>query len=340
MGLAALFGFTTASILYFHFLFAAIFPALAVGFFVVKTGDRKVLWRQFCVALTAFAFACLPTIPLVRDTLQNTGSHVFGEAPRLAELGWTLAPPPWPLILLVVILAAALTRHLGLGNHFDGRHAVLCALLGLVPVLVLYVTSMETPLHVFVDRYRLVAIPGIALCWASAVSLINSRIIRMLFCVGLVATVSYQNFKSPYSNIHGYTWKYALEFAEKNASVDGAPVVICSDFVESNYMQMPTGPAVKDSAQFAPLSYYKLSVPVVGLPRALNDEAIRVGSSFLQDATARRQRFLVLGSTPSYETLHWLSDSASGPYQVSRLGTSFSIVILEFRPRIEGDEVR
>ncbi len=43
---------------------------------------------------------------------------------------------------------------------------------------------------------------------------------------------------------------------------------------------MPVGHAVKDSALFAPLTYYKLSVPVVGLPRALNEEAMGIVSSF------------------------------------------------------------
>ncbi len=213
---------------------------------------------------------------------------------------------------------------------------VLCTSLGLIPILILYGLSVGTPLHVFVDRYRLVATPGIALCWALAVSLINSRKIRMLFCLVLVGVAVYQNVSSPYSKIHGYTWKYALAIAEKNASTDGAPVVICSDFVESDSTLIPVGPAVKDSALFAPLTYYKLTVPVVGLPRALNDQAIQGGSSFLQDAAARHERFLALGAQPSYDTLKWLVSSASEMYEVRQLGESYGIVILEFTPRTEG----
>ena len=149
----------------------------------------------------------------------------------------------------------------------------------------------------------------------------------------LVAMTAYQSFSSPLSRVHRYTWKYALEFAEKNASVDGAPVLICSDFVESNHMHMPVGDAVKDSGQFAPLSYYKLSVPVVGLPREMNAETIRVGSTFLRDASQRRERFLALGYLPSYNTLRWLSESASGTYNVREFGGFQGIVILEFTPR-------
>jgi hypothetical protein len=335
-GLAALFGFLTACIVYFHFLFAVIFPALALGFFFVKSGDRKYLWRQFGLALAVFVVALVPVIPWTRSMLHSSGTHVIDPAPKLIELVWTLAPGWLPFIVLGAVFLAAVTRRIALRNCFESWRVVLCASLGLIPILILYGLSVETPLHVFVDRYRLVAIPGIALCWALAVSLIHSRAIRLLFCVVLVGVAVYQNVGSPYSKIHGYTWKYALALAEKNASTDGTPVVICSDFVESDSMPVPVGPAVKDSALFAPLTYYKLSVPVVGLPRALNDEAIRVGSSFLRDAAARHERFLALGAEHSYDTLKWLVSSVSETYDVRQLGESFGIVILEFTPRTEG----
>ena len=38
-----------------------------------------------------------------------------------------------------------------------------------------------------------------------------------------------------------YSWKYALEFVEKNASADNAPVLICSDIPEADHMPMPRG---------------------------------------------------------------------------------------------------
>jgi mannosyltransferase len=331
--LAALFGFSAACIVSFHFLFGVILPALAIGFFVIKTGDGKTLWRQFGIALAAFTVAFLPVALSMRNMVQTSGTHVFAEAPALSELGLTLAPGWLPWILLGAAFIAALVRRLGPDGKIEARRWALCALLGLVPILILYGTSAKTPLHVFVARYRLVAIPGIALCWGAVLSLINSRAIRLLFCVVLVAATAFQYFRSPYTRAHGYTWKYALEFAEKNASADRAPVLICSDFTESDHVHMPVGPAVKDSALFAPLSYYKLSGPVVGLPRTLNDEAIRVGSNFLLDAAGRGERFLVLGYIPSYKTLYWLANSASGTHYVHELGESNGVVILEFQPR-------
>ena len=188
-------------------------------------------------------------------------------------------------------------------------------------------------MHVFAARYRLVAIPGIALAWAFLLSRIRSRTLRSLFCASLAVSMAYSAFSSPLSQHHAYTWKYALEFVERNASTDGAPVVVCSDFTESNSAAMPVGEAIKDSGLFSPLSYYKLSVPVVGLPRALNDEAMLIGSSFVRDAAERKQRFLAVAYRPSYKTLDWLAARASDTYDVRKLGVFDDIEVVEFRPK-------
>jgi len=101
---------------------------------------------------------------------------------------------------------------------------------------------------------------------------------------------------------------------------------------------MPVGEAVKDSGLFAPLTYYKLSVPVVGLPRALNEEAMGIVSNFVQERRLRKRRFLALGFMPSYKTLEFIESSASGTYSVRKLGVFDGIAVEEFTPR-RADEV-
>jgi hypothetical protein len=155
----------------------------------------------------------------------------------------------------------------------------------------------------------------------------------LVFCLAVVAATAYQYFGSPLSRLHGYTWKYALEVAEKDASSDNAPVLMCSDLPEADHTPIPVGAAVKDSALFAPLTYYRLSVPVVGLPRALNDEARQIILNFVQAPERYQERFLALGYEPSYETLHFIELSASGTHYVRVLGTFDGVAVLEFIPR-------
>lgn len=334
--LAAVFGLLAATIVYFHFLFATILPAFVVCFFVIKTGTRRALWRQFGIAAAVIVLAFLPLIPGLYFMFHTAGSHVYEPPPQISEVLWTL----WPGFLLYIFLgaliiagiSAALMRR-GASQNADQRwRIVVCASLGLVPLLILYGVSAATPIHMFIARHRLVAIPGLALCWALLVERYLNKPVRLLFCVALVAVTSFQFFRSPEARQHEYTWKYALAVAEKNAAPDNAPVLMCSDFPEADYISMPVGSA-KTSRYFAPLSYYQLSVPVVPLPRSLNHEAMRVGSQFIGQAAQKHQRFLAIAFVPSYKTLDWLSQEASADYIVHNLGTYSDIKVLEFDPR-------
>ena len=331
--LAALFGLSAACIVQFQLLFAVILPALAICFVVLKIGDRKTFWRQLGVAFVVFAFAFLPVIPRLQYMVHTSGTHVFSPAPTLLELGSTLTLKGLAAILVVAVLVAAARRRLDLRSHLDGWPILLCTSLAMVPILLLYALSVGTAIHVFVPRYRLEAVPGIALCWALVASWIDSRALRLLVCTTIMVATAAIHLTTPLLRQHQYSWKYALEFVEKNASVDDAPVLICSDIPESDHMAMPVGSAILESGILPPLSYYRLSVPVTPLPRALNDEAMRDGSRFLQQAAQRHQRFLALAFVKSYETLDWLRNQAGGTYNVRELGAFDGVKVLEFAPR-------
>ena len=329
---AALFGLLAACIIQFQLLFAVILPALAVCFVALKLSDRKALWRQSAAALLAFGIGVVPVIPRLQYMAHTSATHVFSETPTLLELGSTLSLKGMAVILVVALLVAAATRRLDLRTPFDGWAILLCTSVALVPILTLYILSLKTSIHVFVPRYRLASIPGIALCWALLASRIQSRVLPLLICFTLVAATAYIYLTTPFFRQHQYSWKYALAFMEKNAAADHATVLMCSDIPESDHMVMPTGPAIRETGILPPLSYYPLTVPVVPLPRALNAEAMRAGSVFLQQAAARHQRFLAAGFAQSYETLDWLQKRAAPIDSVHELGQFDGVKVLEFRP--------
>ena len=337
--LAALFGLSAACIVQFQLLFAVILPALVICFIALKIGDRKTLWRQLAVALAFFAVAFLPVIPRLQYMARTSATHVFSETPSLLELGSTLTLKGLAGILVVAVLLAAATRRLDLKTLDlrtrlqNGWPILLCTSLALVPILTLYFLSLKTSIHVFVPRYRMVAVPGIALCWALVASWVDSRALRLLVCIAVVAATAYIYLTTPFLRQHQYSWKYALVFVEKNASADEAPLLMCSDIPESDHMTMPVGPAIEETGILPPLSYYKLTVPVVPLPRALNAEAMRAGSEFLQEAGTHHQRFLAAAFAQSYQTLDWLTSKAAGTFDVHQLGEFDGVKVLEFKPR-------
>jgi hypothetical protein len=143
--LPALLGFSAASIVYFHFLFQVILPALAISFIAVKskTEDRQTLLRRGGIALAAFSVAYLPLIPGLRYMLNTRSEHVFAEAPTLAELGSTLAPELLLFILCAALLVDAAARQPAKQKGLDRGGVLLCASLAFVPILILYGVSVD-----------------------------------------------------------------------------------------------------------------------------------------------------------------------------------------------------
>ena len=115
--------------------------------------------------------------------------HVYTQQPRhfWQSCCGTLASEAAVLayVLAMTVLIAAAARRLDLLSQLEGRTILFCGSLALVPILILYGVSMGTSIHIFLDRYCIVAVPGIALCWAFIVSRIDSRALRLLFCAAL-----------------------------------------------------------------------------------------------------------------------------------------------------------
>lgn len=335
--LAALFGVVAAGVVYFHLLFAAILPAFVLCFFLVKAGSRRTMWRQFGVASAAFVLAFLPLIPGIVNLFRSAGTHVYEKPPTTLDLLFTIAPS-WVIGLFVVAglvacvnAATEKSRKRDASGHFEIWRPLVCASLGLIPLLLLYGVSVGTSIHMFASRHLLVAIPGIALCWAFVASRLRLPAVRLFFCVALVALSAYVYLTYPSFREHNFSWKYAIAVAQKNAAPDNAPVIVCSEFPEADYVTMPLGSA-KESRLFAPLSYYKLTVPVIPMPRTLNAETVRVGTQFLQDATRKHQRFLAIAYKESHPTLSWLAEQASPNFKVRDLGRFDQVDVLEFTP--------
>jgi len=331
--LAALFGLTAAFIVQFHLLFAVILPALLLCFFALKNRKGKSFWRQLGVALVIFALALLPAIRRLL-MLRRTGStHVFSTAPRLTQLGSTLAVRGSAVVLIIGVIFALGTRRLSFKSLPNRWTILLCLSLALVPALTLFSLSTATPIHVFIPRYELVAVPGIALSWALVASLMDSRPLRLWCALAMVAVMASISFTSASARSHGQSWKAALAFVDKNASGDNAPVLICSGISESDYMVMPTGAAIENSGVLVQLSYYKLGDPVVPLPHSLNEQAMRLGSRFVEQEAYRHERFLAMAFAQSSRTLDWLARDAMGTDYVHELGVFDGIRVLEFVPR-------
>jgi hypothetical protein len=171
-----------------------------------------------------------------------------------------------------------------------------------------------------------------SLLLAMALYRFRSSSVRIVFCSAYAVITLGSCLWNPVIKQHSYSWKYALQIVQENTQADNAPVVMCSNHIESNYTTMPVGSA-KTSLYFAPLSYYRLTAPVIPLPETLNDETARVFLPFLKESEQKHERFLAIGHSYSYKTLDWIIENASGAYTVRTLGVYDEVKVLEFVPR-------
>ena len=329
---AALFGIATAGIFYFHYLFASMIAALVVYYLLVRLCLLKRDLRQIGAALGCFAVFILPVLPRLKYIYETRVTHSFAPTPHPAWILEKLYPGPGQLTVAVgVVLMAAVVRRLRLPTGEVLRKLLFCASLALVPILCLYGISVYSTVHVFIPRYLLVAVPGIALSWGWLCSIIDSRALRAFFCFAFVGLSAFQAYRSPLARWHEASWKEALAIADANAAVDHATLLMCSPLIEADFLPMPPAPA--ESVLYSPLSYYKVSAPVVPLPRSLNDEAQRDVKKFLLHAAMEHRRFLVLAPRgPSLEILNFIGDFSRNTHANRVLGILDDIWVVEFVP--------
>jgi len=333
---AILFGAAAAGILYFHYLFGAILPAFAIYYLAVRSRSIKADARQLAAVLTSFTLLILPLIFRVVGLYHTRDTHVVRELPAVWIALNTLAPLQALIGFVVTAFLAALVRKVKLPGRDCFPEGLLCLLLALVPAGIFFGLSAATPLHLVIPRYFTVVAPGSALTWGLLTSRIDSRWLRQIFCVGLVAVTVFECFRSPDARQHELSFKQAHEFVNANVAKDKAPVLACSAFIESNFEPLPTDRS-SENALNSQLSYYPINAPVVLLPFSLNDEAMRIGSQTVMAAMQRHQRFLALGAPECYPTIDWLASSSRGAFMAQLIGDFNGIVVVEFLPVTESD---
>jgi len=330
---AILFGAAAAGILYFHYLFGALLPVFAIYYLAARARSIKADLRQLAAVLASFTLFSLPLMYRVASLYHTRETHVVQKFthPVLLTLN-TLAPLQVLIGFVITAFLAALVRKIKLPGRESFPAILLGPLLALVPAGVFFAVSAVTPVHLVVPRYLTVIAPGSALTWALLTRHIDSRVLRQIFCAGLVGLTVFQCFSSPISREHELNFKQAHAFVNANIGKDKLPVLVCSAFIESDFEPLPTD-RTSENALLSQIDYYPIDAPVVMLPMDLNDETIRIASQTVLAAAQKGQRFLLVTGPTSYPTAQWLAKYSRGAF-TSRLLREFDreIMVVEFRP--------
>lgn len=332
---AILFGAAAAGILYFHYLFGAILPVFGIYYLIARRGCLQKDLRQLAAVLASFTLCSVPLIYRIASLYHTKETHVVQEMhhPVLVALN-TLAPLQLLIGFVIAAFLAALARKLDLPGRESFPAILFGPLLALVPIAFFFGAGAVSSVHLLIPRYLTVIAPGSALTWALLTRQIDSRALRQIFCVGLVAVTVYESYSSPLSRKHELNFKQAHAFVNANLADgnDAVPVLTCSAFIESDYEAMPTD-RNGENPLFSQWAYYPIKAQVVLLPMDLNDQTVRIGSQVILAAAQRHQRFLFVVPPSSYPTLQWFANYSRGAF-TSKVLRDFDqeIVVVEFRP--------
>jgi hypothetical protein len=272
----------------------------------------------------------LPVFSRLVYLVETRQSHVYTGAPLGSELINTIAPRNIGLVFLGAVFLTVILRKLAPEGELRSV-IVPCLMLGAIPLAILYGVSMFTPIHVFLPRYRLVALPGIALCWGLLVGRLDSKPVRVALCIALIL-FTFDELPCSTWKSHGYSWKDALEIADTDAAPDGAPLLIASGLIESDFAPLPTD--IENSPMFAPLTYYRVHERVVPLPRDLKPSATAQVNKFLATATPARQRFLVVvHGGYDWPIRDWITSVTKEYYSAHEIGVYDGVSVTEYVPR-------
>ncbi len=267
-------------------------------------GDRIPFGQILRFAVT-FVLTLAIAFPQFQATLVTRKTHSFSGAPVLLDL-WTLIAPPLVLgsLLIGLIFSSLLRRKLQFRiSHPEFVTAVLIISWAVVPGALLFLGSSFSALGLFIPRYTLTAVPGVALLAGWIVSSMQSQPARRL-TAAMIAGAAIFSSGGLFHPTHGGDWRRAIEVANNEIPNPQTPVLVRSGFIESAYLDYRDGAPHSDEL-FAPLLIYPLHGKLVKLSYAFRPSEGPYLRAISASLLTKSDRFvLVTSGDSSYES--WL----------------------------------
>ena len=326
------YGLLAALMLHLHYLYGTVLIAHA-GYVIWrwKDIDRPAL-KQLgigAVILAALAFPILPNLLVLSKSVQ---SLAYTPAPSAASLIGAFIPAVVTVGVIAGLVCASFVHPLSQWRFsgIDGRFLGLGTALYLSPPLVLFLISTFSSAHVFIARYYLPEIAGLALLGGCLVRIEPAGVRRLVALMVLIAGITAHALSGGLWPQHEWDdWRSAIETARSVAGEDDTAVLFRSGFFEAANPQWLSEPSYRGFL-LAPLNAYPLGRPVIVLPYGINAETAPYLKQKLSSLTSRRRVVLVArygGNIQTWIEAH-LDALGFAPTHSSRHG-AVSVVVFE-----------
>lgn len=284
---ACAYGAAAALILHFHMLFATVLVFHGIFLLLVLPRNRQVV-RQAAMAVSILAVLALPLLPQYVYAFTGRAAHTFANPRSLWDLCRQFLPT---LPMLASAFVAAMFPRWRLAQRKPiARKSILLALLWAgVPMCLLYVAAKLSESDLFVGRYLLPYVPGIALCFGLILEYLSPRLRTGLVLLIFLLPVAISCWRGEFAS-HTFrgNWAAAIELIDNENRNAALPAMMRSPFPESNFFQWRKA-KMTDSAIYAPLAFYHSSSEWHPLPVTLTPEAAQTIDNLVRIQSAARR---------------------------------------------------
>jgi mannosyltransferase len=231
--------------------------------------------------------ASLPVVPQVLALARRSDELVLVSVPGIADLFDALVPLPLAAAVAVGILAGG----------WRGRRTAPDPALRLVaawafgPVASCWVVSNLTGTSIWVDRYRLAAVPAFALLAGLGVGRIRCTRGRAVACATLVVLMIWLAAAS--AGLHRHGWREAVDWARTQTAGESVTIAIDTDLIELQNLDLLRDPAWQEYLS-GPIEHYGLPGEVVLLPKGPAEEARAFQKAMIDELASGRSTVVVV----------------------------------------------
>lgn len=253
----------------------------------VPDDEDPMRWRRRLPALIGLgAVLTLPLLPQILLLSRRSDELAFSAMPDAADLVAALIPVSLFAAVVLGIVVGGWCGHLRTGDpvlRFLTAWAV-------APAVVLWTVSNLTGDSIWVDRYRVIAVPALALLVGLGVSRIARPAGRVCACIALVVVSLWS--VSGFVGLQQQGWRDAIEWARAETSGEPVAIALDSALVELGDLALLDDPAWTPYLS-APLEHYPMDGDVRLLPQGEGDHIVAYQQQVIDDLT-RSSRTIVL----------------------------------------------
>ncbi|MDQ3953205.1 MAG: glycosyltransferase family 39 protein [Actinomycetota bacterium] len=315
-----------ATALLHYLLLIALAAQLVFVVYRIRSGYRIGARTAVPVAGLLVLFL-LPAIPTFFRVLGDRGllSNPFPSS--VADIVTFLAPSSllYP-VALVVAVAAFVAGTTPTPSAYSRGAVPFFVAWAALPVVVLYEVSARTGTNVFVPRYALMAVPGIALLAGAGLRRLRHEVVQVAV-LGLACVLAIRYF--PTTTHTDEDWSAAAA-AERDLVDDAStPVLVLTGFIEASSLEWLTDPERADYLN-APAAMYAMEGRLFPAPFSLDETGTAYMDRVAREELLQAEEF-VLVTRAGDPVKPWLDPlAAEAGYTTTFSGVFGSVLVYEF----------